>query len=583
MHSNPVILVVNNRRDELDAMFVALSRRYDADYRVVAEASPRSALESMRRLRSEHVEVALVIADQWMDEMNGTEFLASVREVDQHTKRALMTAWRDRSASNAILHGCAFGELDNYLTKPWNPPEVHLYPLINEFLAEWTRVHRPRFELVRVIGEVPSARVNEIRELLDRIGIAHGIYSIASVDGARMLADSGYDGSRLPIVHVLDDVALENPSNAELADALGTTNLDDATCDVAIVGGGPAGLAAAVYCASEGLRTIVVERETIGGQAGSSSKIRNYLGFPRGISGAELAQRAYQQAWLFGAKCAFGQEVVGLRARGNERIVTLANGRELVARAVLLATGASYRRLGIASIERYVGRGVFYTAGGEMSLLRGADVIIVGGGNSAGQAAIHLSDEARHVVLVVRGRALESGMSDYLVKHIRRLANVEVRLNSMVIDGDGVGTLERVTIRDVARATTEPVAANALFVMIGAVPHTDWLEDVVQRDSHGFVLTGVDAEVVRGMRAPSRYETSMPGVFAVGDSRATSVKRLASAVGEGSMTVQFIHEYLASLSAPPGTEQVTPRELGAGGFHEGREHSIEWTRPDSAH
>jgi len=326
-------------------------------------------------------------------------------------------------------------------------------------------------------------------------------------------------------------------------------------CDVAIVGAGPAGLAAAVYAASEGLRTIVIEREVVGGQAGSSVLIRNYLGFPRGISGAELTQRAYQQAWLFGAKFVFAREVARLSRRGDDRVVSLSDGREIIARTVLVATGARYRRLAAANAESFVGAGVYYTAPmSNPGLMAGRDVVVAGGGNSAGQAALHLSSHARRIVLVVRGDALERNMSDYLVQAIRRAENVEVHLRSEVVDVRGSERLESLTIRDQSRGVQEEVPADVLLVMIGVLPHTEWLAGAVERDDRGFILTGDDVTAA-GPR-PRRLETSLPGVFAAGDVRRGSVKRVASAVGEGAIAVQLIHEYLAA-NAPAG--RAAPR------------------------
>jgi thioredoxin reductase (NADPH) len=578
MEKRPVILVVDDEPGGLAALLDALARRFGGDYRIVPHLSPRAALEDLRRFKAEGEPVALVIADQWMPEMTGVELLGRAHEIDDAAKRALLVGWGDRSAAPTILEACAFGQLDNYLLKPWYPPEVHLYPAVSEFLAEWTRSYGPRMELVRVIGEDPSPRAHEIQELLERNGIPHGFYLARSEQGRRLLDETGLAGARLPVVILLDGRALVEPSNAELSDALGATNLDERSCDLAIVGAGPAGLAAAVYAASEGLRTIVIEREAVGGQAGTSSLIRNYLGFPRGISGAELAQRAYQQAWLFGAKYVFAREAVELRATGAERTLMLSDRIEVTARAVLIASGAAYRRLGIPHLEHFVGAGVFYTAGGDTRVMRGRDVFVTGGGNSAGQAVVHLAKNARKVTLLVRGDALEKGMSDYLVREIRRLSNVEVRLDSEVVDGDGDHALERITILDRASGRVEAVPAETLFVLIGAQPHTDWLMGTVQRDRHGFILTGDEVER-SGLkwphrRPPLRFETSMAGVFAAGDVRRGSAKRVASAVGEGAVAMQYIHEYLAAplaLGEPswPGHPQGPDQALTAGSYGSG--------------
>lgn len=562
MLTRPVILVVDDEPGELAALLDALGRRFGSDYRVVPHLTPRAALEDLERIKSDGEEVALVIADQWMPEMTGVDLLGRAHEIDRTAKRALLVGWGDRAAAPTILEGCAFGQLDNYLVKPWAPPEVHLYPPVGEFLAEWTRDYRPSMELVRVIGERPSRRTHEIRELLERSGIAHGFYEASSERGRQLLEQAVQSGqlgagpspASLPIVVLLDGRVLAAPSNAEIADALGETNLEEPRCDLVIVGAGPAGLAAAVYGASEALRTIVIEHEAVGGQAGTSSLIRNYLGFPRGISGGELAQRAYQQAWLFGAKYVFAREAKGLRVEGGDRIVTLSDGTEIIARAVVIASGASYRRLAAPRLEQLVGMGVYYTALGEDTrVIRGREVYVAGGGNSAGQAAVHLAKNARRVVLLVRADSLGRHMSDYLVRQIAHLPNVTVRLNTEVVDGDGAHALERLRLRDLARGTVETVPAEMLFVLIGAQPHTDWLADTVLRDRHGFILTGRDLPPGRSpsARPPMRFETSVPGVFAVGDVRSGSVKRVASAVGEGAVALQFVHEYLAERDAEP--------------------------------
>lgn len=554
MLTRPIIMLVDDEPQALAALQDALARRFDGDYRVVSHLSARAALADLEHMKTDGKQVALVIADQWMPEMPGVELLGRAHEIHPAAQRGLLVAWGDRTAAPTILQGCAFGQLENYLHKPWSPPEVHLYPAVSEFLADWTRAHRPRMELVRVVGGHPSPRAHEICELLERNGIPYGSYLAESEQGRQLLQQAGLDDSRLPVVILLDGHGLVSPSNTDISDALGATNLEEPTCDLAIVGAGPAGLAAAVYGASEGLSTIVIEREAIGGQAGTSSLIRNYLGFPRGISGGELAQRAYQQAWLFGTKFVFAREVSRLRAIGNNRILTLSDGIEITARAVVIATGATYRRLGIPSLERFERAGLFYTGFfADPQLVKNMHIFVAGGGNSAGQAVIEAAKSARSVTLLVRGDDLGANMSDYLVQQIQRLPNVQIRLMTEVVDGDGNTALERIVLLDHARGMRETVSADALFALIGANPHTDWLAGTVHRDRHGFVITGRDLD--RGAarsalgREPMRLETSMPGVFAVGDVRMGSVKRVASGVGEGAVVVQYIHEYLTS----PGT------------------------------
>lgn len=550
MGSKPVILAVDDDAASLSALRDALERRYARDYEVLCERSAHDALAMLDRSRAAGDAVALLIADQWMPEMPGIDFLSRAHELHPRAQRALLVDWGDRTAASTILHGCAFGQLENYLHKPWSPAEVYLYPALGEFLSDWTRTEGPRMELVRLIGDDPSPRTHEIQSLLERSGIPHGFYRADSDDGRRLLRQTSAAGSRLPVVVLLDGHALEDPTNEEISDALGASNLEERVCDLAILGAGPAGLAAAVYAASEGLRTTMVEREAVGGQAGTSSLIRNYLGFPRGITGSQLAQRAYEQAWLFGAQFVLARGAARLEARGEERIVTLSDGTELTARTVLISTGASYRRLEIPSLERFAGAGLYYVSPGEAKpLVEDMEVFVVGGGNSAGQAVIHLAKYARVVKLVVRGESLEKGMSDYLVRDILQRPNVKVRLNTELVDGDGATALERITLHDRANDTRETVPATIVYALIGAEPHTDWLGDVVHRDGHGFVLTGRNLErtAPTGIpRDPLPFETSVPGVFCVGDVRVGSVKRVASAVGEGAMVVPYIHEYLAA-------------------------------------
>lgn len=552
MLMRPIIMLVDDNPQELAKLLNALARRFGGDYRVVSHFSPHAALAELDQIRNERVPVALVIADQWMPEMTGVELLERSHALHPEAQRALLVEWGDHSAASTIIESCAFGRIENYIHKPWSPPEVYLYPAISEFLATWTRTHGPSMEIVRVVGTYPSSRVHEIREYLKRSGIPHGFYAVDTEAGDRLLHQAGLDRSDVPALILLDGHVLVAPSNADISDALGASNMETCTCDLAIVGAGPAGLAAAVYAASEGLRTTVIERETIGGQAGTTSLIRNYLGFPGGISGSELAQRAYQQAWLFGVKFAFARSVERLHARGEARILTLSDGTEITARAVLVASGAAYRRLGIPQIERFKGTGLFYTAvafESDAHFLKHKTVFVVGGGNGAGQAVVHLSKSVRHVTLLVRGDALETSMSDYLIREIRRAPNVEVRLHTEVIDAGGDTALQHLVVQDRKRDTQETIPADALFVLIGARPHTQWLADTVRRDPKGFIITGPalnDGPRTAVERKPLPLETSMPGVFAVGDVRTGSVKRVASAVGEGAVAVRHLHEYLAA-------------------------------------
>jgi len=562
MAERPVIMVVDDEPDALAAMLDALTRRFGGDYRVIPDLSPRAALDAVAKIKEENEEIALVIADQRMPEMTGREFLGRVRSIVPMAKRALLVEWGDHDASPTILQACALGELDNYLYKPWAPAEVHLYPLISEFLAEWTRVHRPGMELIHIVGDDQSPRSNEIRELLNRNGIPFGFHQAGSVPANQLAQERGVELTALPAVFLLDGSALVNPTDAQIMDAIGESP-GELSSEVAVVGAGPAGLTAAVYAGSEGLRTLVIEPHVIGGQAGASSLIRNYLGFPRGISGAELTQRAYQQAWLFGAKFVFAREVTGLHARGAKKVLTLSDGRELVTTAVVVATGAKYRRLDIPTLERFVGRSIFYTTFGESRFVRGFDVAVAGGGNSAGQAALHLAAFARRVTLIVRASSLEKGMSDYLVQQIRSTPKIEVRLETEIVGGEGSDRLESLAIQDKSRNVVETIPAMLLFALIGAEPHTDWLAGVVQRDARGFIVTGHDVDLSAWPleRKPMSFETSVPGIFAVGDVRLGSMKRVASAVGEGAGAVENVHQYLNE--AGQATTETEERPLAA--------------------
>jgi thioredoxin reductase (NADPH) len=552
MAERPVILVVDDEPAVLASMLDALTRRFGGDYRITPHLSARTALDDVSVIKGRGEEIALVIADQWMPEMTGTELLGRVRAIEPTAKRALLVAWGDRAASSTILQGCALGQLDNYLYKPWAPAEVHLYPLVGEFLAEWTRAHRPGMELIHIVGDELDARSHEIRELLDRNGIPYGFHNTTSPTATQLSEEHGVELTALPAVFLLDESVLLDPTDADVMDAIGESP-GELSCDVAVVGGGPAGLTSAVYAGSEGLRTLVVERHVIGGQAGASSLIRNYLGFPRGISGTELTQRAYQQAWLFGAKFIFAREVTRVRIDGVKKILVLSDGREITATAAVVATGAEYRRLDIPEIERFVGKSVFYTTFGGTRLVGDFDAAVAGGGNSAGQAAIHLAVSARQVTLVVRGESLESGMSDYLVQQIRSAPNIEVRLGAEVAGAEGNELMERLAIRDRASGAVETIPAKFLFVLIGATPHTAWLADAVQCDPKGFILTGHDVAMESWplARPPMNFETSVPGIFAVGDARLGSMKRVASAVGEGAAAVQNVHQYMEQLQVAP--------------------------------
>jgi thioredoxin reductase (NADPH) len=558
------MLVVEDESSALERIREELRRRYGSDYQVVCEKSPQRALARLEAMRERGEELALVLADQWMPEVTGENLLARAKTLHPNAKRAMLVdwgAWAHHPTAEAILRSMALGHIDYYVLKPWRTRDEYFHRTITEFLHEWERASSGAPQEITVVAEPASPRCHEIRSLLTRNGVPHVFHPSDSPYGRDLLRETGKEGCSEPVVLSFDGRVLQNPSNAELAGAYGvTTSLDGRRdYDVAVVGAGPAGLAAAVYSSSEGLRTLVVEREAIGGQAGSSSLIRNYLGFARGIRGAELAQRAYQQAWVFGTTFLLMREVVGLATSGDRQVLSLSDGTEATARAVILATGVSYCRLGVAALEELTGAGVFYGASvSDAQALSGQDAYVVGGGNSAGQAAMHLARHARKVTILVRGSSLAASMSHYLRDEIAAAQNIDVRTDTEVIDGGGGGRLEHLTLRDRLSGETWTVPAAALFLLIGARPHTEWLPEEIERDERGWILTGRDVAEAGGRfsrwpleRSPSMHETSMPGVFAVGDVRQRSVKRVASAVGEGSVVIREVHELLEGALAAP--------------------------------
>lgn len=557
--AKPVIFVVDDDPAVLGHVSAELERRYDRDYRVMFESSPVAAMAKLTTLITSGERVAIVLADQWMPDMNGAELLARVKELDPHTKRALLLAWGDwgdQPTAQAVRGAMATGCINYYVLKPWKSPDELFHRSITEFLHEWARgdVSAP-FEIT-VITPRLSPRGHELRNLLARNGVPHAFHEAASERGQMLLEEVELAGTTEPVVRLLGGDVLVDPTDAELARAYGVATEIEGPCnfDLVIVGAGPGGLAAAVYAASEGLDALVVERENIGGQAGSSSMIRNYLGFSKGVTGAELAQRAYQQAWIFGAQFLFMRGVTGMRCGEDGHVLTVPEGPDLCCTAVVLSMGVTYRRLGIERLEALVGSGIFYGAApSEAKQFPGGEVFVVGAGNSAGQAALNLSRYAGRVTICVRGDSLAKSMSRYLIGEIEAATNVDVLTQTQVVDGWGDGKLERLVLRD-GEGSDREVDADALFVLIGAVPHTDWLPPEVARDAHGFVVTGADLshDGVLGdwpiARAPYQFETSVPGVFAVGDVRSRSVKRVASAVGEGSAVVQQIHRHLETRS-----------------------------------
>jgi len=550
------ILAVVQGAADLERVKEVLRRRYAADYEISCTSSLARAERELREKRAAGEQVAVVLVEQSRPETDRRPFLVAVGELHPFAKRLLLIewgAWRDESTAAAVRAAMVEARVDYYAPKPRSSRDEDFHRLLGELLQEWSRAQSPTASDATLIGQAGSPRVHEIGTLLASSGIAYQFEEHGSVAARRLLADvTGEHGTTsAPVLVVRDGRVFHDPSNAALGKAFGAdTELGaERDFDVVVIGAGPAGLTAAVYAASEGLSTLVIDRAGIGGQAGTSSLIRNYLGFSRGISGGELAQRAYQQAWVFGARFALMREARALRRDHDGWVVALDGGDEATARAVVLATGISYRRLGVPALERLVGAGVFYGASvSEARTLTNGNAFVVGGGNSAGQAAMHLSRYAASVTVVVRGRTLANSMSEYLQQALAATANIAIRTETEVVDGNGADRLEHVTLRLRSSGDTELLPASGLFIMIGAQPLTDWLPAEIERDDRGYLLTGVDLvnerSVVGGWplsRAPLIHETSLPGVFAVGDVRHGSTKRVASGAGEGSVVVAELH------------------------------------------
>ena len=550
--AKPAILAVDDDAAVAAAVVRDLRQRYGEDYRVLRATSGPEALDILADQLLKDRAVAAVVSDQRMPGMTGIEVLQAVRQQSPGSKLLLLTAYADTDVAIRAINDIA---LDYYLMKPWDPPEDRLYPVLDDLLRDWANDHPDRDSEVRVVGHRWSERTVEVKTFLAH---NHVPYRWLEVDGgetdgeaARLLELAGAGTDDVPVVALPDGKALRSPTTVELADALGLrTRAERPLYDLCIVGAGPAGLAAAVYAASEGLSTVLVERDAPGGQAGQSASIENYLGFPKGLSGADLTHRAVAQAARFGAEMVLARDVVGFETRGPVRAVLLDGATDIEARAVLVASGVSYRRLGAPGLDEVVGRGLYYGASAsEAAQTAGQDVYVVGAANSAGQAALNFARYAKRVVLVVRGASLEASMSQYLVGRILTTPNVEVRLRTEVVGARGDGHLEAISLCDRGAGTVEEVETGWVFVFIGAAPRTDWLGDVVSRDDRGFVLTGPDLppELAWPLdRGPFALETSVPGVFAAGDVRRDSMKRVASAVGEGAMSVYLVHRYLAA-------------------------------------
>jgi len=553
MPDAPVLLIADEDPRARGVVEGELRKRYGVDYQVIGAGPADDPLGLLARLRDDRRLVSMVLASQRMPGTTGTQLLAQVREFHRTAKRLLLIDKRYGRAPESILQAIALGHIDAYAARPAMVPDEEFHLAVTGLLEEWARSNLPGPEVMRVVGEEWSARSHEIRDLLGRNVVTFRFYPADGEPGKALLDQAGAAAAAMPVIIMLDGRVLENPSNTQLAEAIGMqTSPGSGLYDVAVIGAGPAGLAAAVYGASEGLSTVVLEPEAIGGQAGTSSRIRNYLGFPNGVSGEDLAVRAYTQAWNFGADYVYGNPATGLRVQGPERVVTLAGGSEVRSRTVIIATGVSYRRLGIPSLDALIGAGVFYGAAtSEAAAMKDREVFVVGGANSAGQAAVHLARYAAQVTLLVRGQSLAEDMSEYLVQEITSTPNIGVRHNVMVTGGAGTGCLESLTLQDRLSGTTQVVSATAVFVLIGAQPRTHWLPASIVRDRWGFVVTGTD--LLAGghrpanwspQRPPMALESSLPGIFAVGDVRRGSVKRVASAVGEGSVAIRLIHDYL---------------------------------------
>jgi thioredoxin reductase (NADPH) len=545
--AKPAILAVDDDVAVVAAVVRDLRQRYGEDYRVLRATSGPEALEVLADLVLKDRPVAAVVSDQRMPGMTGIEVLQAVRQQAPDAKLLLLTAYADTDVAIRAINDIA---LDYYLMKPWDPPEDRLYPVLDDLLRDWANDHPDRDSEVRVVGHRWSERTHEVKTFLTHNHVPYRWLEVDQSDEATRLLDVAGEGE-LPVVALPDGSVLRSPAPAELATALGlSTRATKPLYDLCVVGAGPAGLAAAVYAASEGLQVVVVERDAPGGQAGQSASIENYLGFPKGLSGADLTHRAVAQASRFGAEMVLARDVVGFETRGPVRAVLLEGSADIEARAVLVASGVSYRRLDAPGLDDFVGRGIYYGASAsEATQTVGEDVYVVGAANSAGQAVLNFARYARKVVLVVRGTSLEASMSQYLVTRILTTPNVEVRLQTEIVGTRGDGHLEGITLCDKGAGSVDDVDTSGVYVFIGAAPRTEWLGSSVERDERGFVLTGPDlpAELAWPLeRGPFALETSVPGVFAAGDVRRDSMKRVASAVGEGAMSVYLVHRYLAT-------------------------------------
>ncbi len=552
--AKPVILTVDDDPEVLQAVARDVRQEYGDRFRVLRAESGAVALEALEQIKLRNQTVAMFLVDQRMPQMSGVEFLEQALPMFPEAKRALLTAYADTDAAIRAINSTS---IDYYLMKPWDPPQERLYPVLNDLLDDWLATFHPPFEGIRVIGNRWSPASHQAKDFLARNQVPYQWLDIELSEEAQKLAEyANCDHLSLPLVIFGDGSSLLKPTNTQIAEKIGLqTQAGKPFYDLIIVGGGPAGLAAAVYGASEGLKTVMIEREAPGGQAGTSSRIENYLGFPVGLSGGDLARRAVTQARRFGVEILTPQEVTGIRVEDPYRFVTLGDGGEISCHALILGLGVSWRRLNVPGLERLTGAGVYYGAAQTEALsCQGEDVYIIGGANSAGQAAMYFSKYARKVTMLVRGDSLAKSMSQYLIEQIAETPNIEVQVHSSVIEAKGETSLEAIAIANAVTGETQTVPATSLFIFIGAQPRTDWLDGVVERDERGFILTGQDLKHEghrpQGWtleRDPYLLETNVPGIFAVGDVRHNSVKRVASGVGEGSICVQFVHQYLSKV------------------------------------
>ncbi|WP_435118784.1 FAD-dependent oxidoreductase [Amycolatopsis thermoflava] len=548
--SLPILMTVDDDPAVSRSVARDLRRRYGQDYRVVRAASGADALEALREIKLRGDAVAAILADYRMPQMDGITFLEQAMDLFPYARRALLTAYAD---TDAAIQAINVVDVDHYLLKPWDPPEEKLYPVVDALVDAWRAAGDRPVEETKVIGHRWSSPSYKVRDFLARNSVPYRWYSVEEPEACRLLEAADCAADDIPVLITPDGTVLRKPDGEQIADAVGlSTRPASEFYDLVVIGGGPAGLGAAVYGASEGLRTVLVERRATGGQAGQSSRIENYLGFPDGVSGAQLTDRARRQAQKFGAEVLTARDVTGLEARGSARVVRFGDGSEIAAHAVVLATGVSYRALEAEGVAELTGRGVFYgSAATEAPECEGEHVYIVGGANSAGQAAVFFSRYAKEVSILVRGPSLQASMSHYLIEQIEAIGNIHVRTRTTVVQAHGTDHLEELTLCDEEQGITETVPTGHLFVFIGAAPRTEWLGDDVLRDDHGFVCTGPDL-MVDGKRPPGwtldrdphHLESSIPGVFVAGDVRSQSVKRVASAVGEGAMAVSLVHRYL---------------------------------------